>query len=233
MYGEVARARRSSVLLAIRAFAACGIQLDPSPAASTIWHNECQCGERAKRVACVCQLPTGCPRPAEQSPILSVEGLTISVRGRGARDDSGRGRLVLARRRATRFAWSASRAAARASRRSRSWACSPSPARWRSAPARSCSRAATCVPCPPRERADLRGDRMTMIFQEPMTSLNPAFTIGDQISEVRRAPPRLDAPRRRARRRSTMLQTRAHPRAREAAGRVSRTSFPAACASAS
>jgi oligopeptide/dipeptide ABC transporter ATP-binding protein len=31
--------------------------------------------------------------------------------------------------------------------------------------------------------ADLRGDRMAMIFQEPMTSLNPAFTIGDQITE--------------------------------------------------
>jgi oligopeptide/dipeptide ABC transporter ATP-binding protein len=40
---------------------------------------------------------------------------------------------------------------------------------------------------PERERADLRGDRMAMIFQEPMTSLNPAFTIGDQIAEgVRR-----------------------------------------------
>ncbi|WP_081929006.1 ABC transporter ATP-binding protein [Microvirga sp. BSC39] len=34
-----------------------------------------------------------------------------------------------------------------------------------------------------RERSDLRGDRMAMIFQEPMTSLNPAFTIGDQIAE--------------------------------------------------
>ncbi|MEZ5843673.1 MAG: ABC transporter ATP-binding protein [Hyphomicrobiaceae bacterium] len=30
---------------------------------------------------------------------------------------------------------------------------------------------------------DLRGDRLAMIFQEPMTSLNPAFRIGDQISE--------------------------------------------------
>jgi peptide/nickel transport system ATP-binding protein len=31
---------------------------------------------------------------------------------------------------------------------------------------------------------DLRGDRLAMIFQEPMTSLNPAYTIGEQIIEV-------------------------------------------------
>ncbi len=36
----------------------------------------------------------------------------------------------------------------------------------------------------PERLADLRGDRMAMIFQEPMTSLNPAFTIGDQIAEA-------------------------------------------------
>ncbi len=30
----------------------------------------------------------------------------------------------------------------------------------------------------------LRGDRMSMIFQEPMTSLNPVFRIGDQVDEV-------------------------------------------------
>jgi peptide/nickel transport system ATP-binding protein len=30
---------------------------------------------------------------------------------------------------------------------------------------------------------NIRGDRISMIFQEPMTSLNPAFTIGDQIVE--------------------------------------------------
>lgn len=37
-----------------------------------------------------------------------------------------------------------------------------------------------------RQLEDLRGDRVAMIFQEPMTSLNPAFTVGDQISEVLR-----------------------------------------------
>ena len=37
---------------------------------------------------------------------------------------------------------------------------------------------------PQREKEDLRGNRLAMIFQEPMTSLNPAFTIGEQIAEV-------------------------------------------------
>jgi peptide/nickel transport system ATP-binding protein len=32
--------------------------------------------------------------------------------------------------------------------------------------------------------ATIRGNRMAMIFQEPMTSLNPAYTIGSQITEV-------------------------------------------------
>jgi peptide/nickel transport system ATP-binding protein len=31
---------------------------------------------------------------------------------------------------------------------------------------------------------DLNGDRIAMIFQEPMTSLNPAYTIGEQIVEL-------------------------------------------------
>ncbi|WP_367163722.1 ABC transporter ATP-binding protein [Kosakonia cowanii] len=36
----------------------------------------------------------------------------------------------------------------------------------------------------PRDYADLRGNALAMIFQEPMTSLNPAFTLGDQLSEA-------------------------------------------------
>jgi peptide/nickel transport system ATP-binding protein len=34
-----------------------------------------------------------------------------------------------------------------------------------------------------RALADIRGNRLAMIFQEPMSSLNPVFTIGDQIAE--------------------------------------------------
>ena len=37
---------------------------------------------------------------------------------------------------------------------------------------------------PAQRLRDLRGDKLAMIFQEPMTSLNPAFTVGEQIAET-------------------------------------------------
>ena len=40
---------------------------------------------------------------------------------------------------------------------------------------------------PPAAMRGIRGRRIAMIFQEPMTSLNPVFTIGDQITEAMRA----------------------------------------------
>ncbi len=37
---------------------------------------------------------------------------------------------------------------------------------------------------PPDEMRRMRGNEISMVFQEPMTSLNPVFTVGDQIGEV-------------------------------------------------
>ena len=37
-----------------------------------------------------------------------------------------------------------------------------------------------------REMQHVRGNRIAMVFQEPMTALNPVFTVGDQIGEVAR-----------------------------------------------
>jgi peptide/nickel transport system ATP-binding protein len=40
------------------------------------------------------------------------------------------------------------------------------------------------VKLPEPEMRALRGNRLAMIFQEPMTSLNPVFTVGDQVGEA-------------------------------------------------
>ena len=37
---------------------------------------------------------------------------------------------------------------------------------------------------PAEELRQLRGNRLSMIFQEPMTALNPVLTVGDQVAEV-------------------------------------------------
>ena len=39
---------------------------------------------------------------------------------------------------------------------------------------------------PDRELREIRGGKISMIFQEPMTSLNPLFTVGDQMMEMLR-----------------------------------------------
>jgi oligopeptide/dipeptide ABC transporter ATP-binding protein len=40
------------------------------------------------------------------------------------------------------------------------------------------------VPLPEKEMTGIRGNQISMIFQEPMTSLNPVFTIGYQLREA-------------------------------------------------
>ncbi|MFY9291323.1 MAG: ABC transporter ATP-binding protein, partial [Methylorubrum rhodinum] len=51
----------------------------------------------------------------------------------------------------------------------------------------------------PARLRDLRGTRMAMIFQEPMTALNPVMTLGDQIAEVLEIHTELSEPDRRSR----------------------------------
>jgi len=42
------------------------------------------------------------------------------------------------------------------------------------------------VTLPDDEMRNIRGNRISMIFQEPMSALNPVFTVGDQVAEVAR-----------------------------------------------
>ena len=82
------------------------------------------------------------------------------------------------------------------------------------------------------EMRKIRGNDIAMIFQEPLTSLNPVFTVGDQIAEqvelhlkVKQegglGPGDRVAPARR------------HPVARSGGSSSTRTRCRAACASAS
>ena len=83
----------------------------------------------------------------------------------------------------------------------------------------------------PDELNRYRGSKLTMIFQEPMTSLDPLYRIGDQIALPLTAHGGLSKAqaRKRARRAS---RARPHPRSGAAPRMPIRTSSPAASASA-
>lgn len=46
------------------------------------------------------------------------------------------------------------------------------------------NRAINIVKLPQKEIEKIRGNEISMIFQEPMTTLNPVFTIGNQVDEI-------------------------------------------------
>ena len=64
----------------------------------------------------------------------------------------------------------------------------------------------------------VRGNRIAMVFQEPMTALNPVFTVGDQIAEVARIHAGDVASARRGPRRSRCSSSSAFPPRRSARG---------------
>ena len=84
---------------------------------------------------------------------------------------------------------------------------------------------------PESEMRAVRGDAVSMIFQEPMTSLNPVQTVGEQIVEAIRLH-RRSVPPRRAPAPSRCCGWSRSPRPRRGSTNI-RTSFRAACASAS
>ena len=77
----------------------------------------------------------------------------------------------------------------------------------------------------------LRGNRISMIFQEPMTALNPMHTIGRQVAEPLRRHTQLARRRRHARKPSPCSIASGFPMRRNASIPI-RTSSPAASASA-
>ena len=82
-----------------------------------------------------------------------------------------------------------------------------------------------------RARGHPRRARSAMIFQDPMTSLNPTLTIGTQITETLQPPPDMSR-QRGAEARGRAARGGAHPERRSAASTTTRTATPAACASA-
>ena len=89
---------------------------------------------------------------------------------------------------------------------------------------------ATSQPRPQEAMRQLRGAEIAMIFQEPMTSLNPVLPIGDQIAEAMML--HQGTSRAAARRRRSGCSSRCAFPKRRCSSTAIRTSFPAACGSA-
>lgn len=69
---------------------------------------------------------------------------------------------------------------------------------------------------PSKERLNLRGTEMSMVFQDPMSSLNPVFTIGDQLGTILKyADRRLGRSRNRAARMQRVHEVLSQVRMRE------------------
>ena len=88
------------------------------------------------------------------------------------------------------------------------------------------------IPLDQDEMNQIRAREIAMIFQEPMTSLNPVYTVGDQIAEVIALHQKLSPQAGDGRRRRDAAPGATSP-TRSGACTTIRTSSPAACASAS
>ena len=81
------------------------------------------------------------------------------------------------------------------------------------------------------ELRKIRGAQIAMIFQDPLSSLNPVLTIGRQITEALETHKGMGTKRRQEARHRAARAGR-HPERRAAGSTTIRTSSAAACASA-
>ena len=82
----------------------------------------------------------------------------------------------------------------------------------------------------PDELRKIRGNEISMIFQDPMTSLNPVYTIGSQLREAVQLHENVS--KQVANSRAVEMLKAVASRAPRRAWTTTRTSSPAACASA-
>ena len=171
-------------------------------------------------------------RSKERDRSSRIDGLQHLLRHRRRHRAQGRRRRdVLDPARARRSASSVSRVRARASRRSRS--CSSSPCRrGKFEGGRILFRGENLLEASEERMREIRGNDIAMIFQEPMTALNPVYTVGNQIMRDREAAPGTRRRTRRARARSRCCARSGSP-PRRSAWTSTRTSSRGACASAS
>ena len=145
---------------------------DPGRRRCSSW---CSASIWSATVCAICSARSGCDECAarDRGPVRHLGGRTAAVRGASLRDREGRNALPGRRIRLRQVRHCARHhGPARARRRAsaqRAWSFAG-------------DRPGVAVRIATMAR--IRGNRMSMIFQEPMTSLNPAFTVGSQMAEV-------------------------------------------------
>ena len=118
--------------------------------------------------------------------LLEIDNLAVEFETASGPVPRGRRRVDLVSTGARCWRSSANPAPASRWRCWPSWACCRGPPR--SPPTAWPSTAPISSTLSPRERRKIIGKDMAMIFQEPMASLNPCFTVGFQIEEALKRP---------------------------------------------